>query len=236
MKRFAAALHNDVRFQFRHGFYWAYLVVTAMYAVLLSFLPESSKPLAVQLIVFSDPSALGFFFIGGIVLLEKGQQVTDCLFVTPLLVREYIAAKVASLGLLSVAAGTSVHLFALGPGSLTAWFLIGVALTSAFFTLIGLGVAARCRTLNGFFLLSPLYTLVFLPPLFGTVGFYDTPLYYALPTQASLLLIGSGHEPVGPLQAIGLIGLLAAWTAAAYACARRAIATHIVGTVGGASA
>jgi fluoroquinolone transport system permease protein len=45
-----------------------------MYLIILSFLPENIFSVALPLVVFSDPSVLGLFFIGGIILLEKGRE------------------------------------------------------------------------------------------------------------------------------------------------------------------
>ncbi|HCT90783.1 MAG TPA: ABC transporter permease, partial [Lachnospiraceae bacterium] len=46
---------------------------------------------------FSDPAAMGLFFMGAVVLLEKGQHTPCAVAVSPVRAMEYIAAKVASL-------------------------------------------------------------------------------------------------------------------------------------------
>lgn len=235
MKRMIAAFRNDVRFQFRHGFYFAYLIITIMYIVLLSFVPDPWKPMVSVIIIFSDPSALGYFFIGGIVLLEKGQHIYENLFVTPFQISEYLFAKVLSLSMLSVATSLAIHLFTFGFGEISLIFVLGVLITSVFFTLIGLGAAVRCRSLNEFFLVSPLYTLIFTVPLLGYVQWVDTPLYYLLPTQASLLLIEEPFRPLEGGQLIAMLGMLIAWTGLAYGWAHRSFQHYIIGKIGGAT-
>lgn len=231
--RFLSILQNDVKFQVRHGFYAAYLFVTVMYILLLSFLPEQSKAMLITIIVFSDPSALGFFFIGGIVLLEKGQSIYDHLFITPLTVQGYIVSKVLSLGFLSVLTSIIIHVVVLGIHQTTLLFIIGVLLTSIFFTIIGLGIAVQCKTLNGFFLIAPLYTILFCLPLLGYLGIYHTPLYYLLPTQASLLLLHSPFQTLEPWYAAGLILTISAWIGIAYIWTLHSFRKHIIYKIGG---
>jgi fluoroquinolone transport system permease protein len=229
MIRFRAALFHDIHFQWRQGFYWAYALITTIYVVLLSFLPVSYKPMMAVLIVFSDPSALGFFFIGGIILLEKGQSVIHTVFVTPLRIQEYILSKVLSLSLLSLLSSSIIHIAALGWGSLSLSFLMGVFLTSCFFTLIGLGIAVRCQTLNGFFLTS-MYTVIFMIPLLGYLEVFDSPLYYVLPTQATLIMLSANSEPLSALTFMACFIILGIWILLGYIWAKHALQAFIVGT------
>ncbi|CAH0119327.1 Fluoroquinolones export permease protein [Paenibacillus sp. CECT 9249] len=214
--RLASAFVYDMKLQFRHGFYYAYLFISAAYIVLLRLMPREYKETASILITFSDPSVLGFFFIGGLVLLEKGQNVYDNLFVTPYRPAEYIVSKTLSLTLLSVVTSYAVHVGAFGFHTNLLLYVTGVALTSFFFTLIGMGLAVRCQTLNGFFFMSTLYTFVFVLPLFETVDVWTSPLFAVLPAKASLLLLGTAFSPLDWRElAYGLL-LLAGWNAIAF--------------------
>lgn len=82
-RRFIAAMSNDIRFQYRYGFYLLYLVVSIVYAGVLLAAPQSWRPLAAAVILFSDPAALGMFFMGGIVLFEKSERTLDFLSSPP---------------------------------------------------------------------------------------------------------------------------------------------------------
>ena len=75
MKRFLVLLGADIRFQFRYGFYAVYLIVSALYIIAVRLLPESVRPAARAVVVFSDPAALGLFFMGAILLYEKSDRV-----------------------------------------------------------------------------------------------------------------------------------------------------------------
>ncbi|TXK85115.1 ABC transporter permease [Paenibacillus sp. N3.4] len=232
--RFAAAFAFDIKLQFRHGFYYAYALISAAYALLLHLLPEAYRESVDVVLTFSDPSMLGFFFIGGLVLLEKGQDIHDSLFVTPYKPSEYIFSKTLSLTFLSLLTSYAVHVSTFGFNTNPLLFLASVALTSMFFTLIGLGVAVRCKTINGFFFASSVYTIVFVLPVFETVGLWRSPLFTILPAKASLLLLGSAFQPIKVEEIIYSLCLLLAWCGLAYIWTRHSFRTFIILKIGGA--
>lgn len=87
-------------------------------AVLLRALPPDLRVLLAPPVIFSDPGIMGFFLVAALILLERGQGVLDVIFVTPLRLHEYLAAKVTAVTLLatssSLAGGALVHALVLG--------------------------------------------------------------------------------------------------------------------------
>lgn len=231
--RLMSAFLYDIKLQIRHGFYYAYLFVTITYIVILRLLPVHLREIVNVVLTFSDPSVIGFFFIGGLVLLEKGQNIFDNLFVTPYRPGEYIWSKTLSLSCLSVITSLVIHISAFGKISNAFLFTSGVLLTSIFFTLVGLGVAVRCRTLNSFFLQSSVYSFVFVIPLAETVGLWNSPLFGLLPSKGSLLLISSAFKPIGVIEGIYAYLILIVWICLAYiwasSCFRKFITLNING-------
>ena len=61
----------DMKFQIKYGFYLLYSVLTVIYLIILLAMPESWRTAAAAILIFSDPAAMGLFFMGAIVLLEK---------------------------------------------------------------------------------------------------------------------------------------------------------------------
>jgi fluoroquinolone transport system permease protein len=162
-RRFIAAMSNDIRFQYRYGFYLLYLVVSIVYAGVLLAAPQSWRPLAAAVILFSDPAALGMFFMGGIVLFEKSERTLDFLFVSPLTTGEYLWAKVLSLAVVSTLAGLAIQAVAIQKGTV----ILAAALFSGsvLFSLTGLATAARVRSLNRFFMtIAPITLVLWIPP------------------------------------------------------------------------
>jgi len=230
--RFISAFVYDVKLQFRHGFYYAYALVCVVYMLLLQALPPSFRETTATLLTFSDPSVLGFFFIGGLVLLEKGQNIHDNLFVTPYKLEEYLGSKTLSLTVLSLLSSLAIHISAFGVTSHLFAFMVGIGLTSSFFTLIGLGVAARSQTMNGFFLRSMLYTTVFFVPLLEVMGGWSSPLFALMPPKASLMLIGAAFAPLHGAGWIYALAVLVAWNILAYVWTRRLFDRHILLKIG----
>mgnify|MGYP001175463457 CR=1 FL=1 len=118
----------DVRFQWKHGFYFAYALVCLVYAGILQFVEEPYLGHTLVLLTFSDPSALGLLMAGGIVLLERGQGIFASLFATPVKIMEYIAAKCLSLSCLSLLAAYAIHVPVRGWPVSPLQFSLGVVL------------------------------------------------------------------------------------------------------------
>lgn len=189
--RLLTALGQDIRFQFRHGFYYVYLVLTVLYIITLRLLPETLVHPALTIILFTDICTLGFFFIGAIILLERGQNLTQSLFVTPLRLSEYLLAKILSFLLLSVASAFLIMLGASVGGQNFSWFIFGAVFSALIYTLFGLVFAARARHVNDYFVKSLGIGLMISLPILTYLGLFDTPLFYIFPTRATLILLDS---------------------------------------------
>ncbi|MBT4035561.1 MAG: hypothetical protein HOB84_01915 [Candidatus Marinimicrobia bacterium] len=187
--RLLAAMGQDIRFQFRHGFYYAYAVLTILYIIVLRLLPDTMVYPALTLILFSDICALGFFFIGAIVLLERGQNLTESLFVTPLRLREYLLAKILSFLFLATLSALLIMLGASIGGQDLMWFVFGAVFSALIYTLFGLIFAARARHVNDYFVKSLGAGLLISLPILAYIRLFDTPLFYIFPTRATLILL-----------------------------------------------
>ncbi len=204
--RLLYAVLADMRFQIKQGFYLVYAIITAMYLLIMSFLPDDILALALPLVVFSDPSVLGLFFIGGIILLEKGQGVLMVLVVSPLRSREYILAKVISLAMVSVLAALAITYFSHYP-TVNWWLLIlSTILTSGIFTLLGIMINAGCNTVNQYMLKTIPYMLLFILPCFALLGFPYSDFFVIFPSVAALKLMLGAYRGISgfELTALGI--------------------------------
>jgi fluoroquinolone transport system permease protein len=192
--RLLHAVLADIRFQLKQGFYLVYAVITAMYLIIMSFLPDEILTVALPLVVFSDPSVLGLFFIGGIILMEKGQGVLMVLVVSPLRSWEYVMAKVASLAIVSVLVAFAITWLSYYP-TVNWWLLLlSTILTSSIFTLLGIMINAGCNTVNQYMLKTIPYMLLFILPCFALLGFPYSDLFTIFPSVAALkLMLGVYH-------------------------------------------
>lgn len=202
--RLLHAVWADMRFQLKQGFYLVYVLITIIYLVILSFLPKEVLSVALPLVVFSDPSVLGLFFIGGIIMLEKMQGVLSVLVVSPLRTIEYILSKVISLALVSVLAAFAITGFS-HYGSVS-WLLVFIStmLTSGIFTLCGIMITAGCKTVNQYMVKTIPYMLLFILPCFSLIGFPYSDLFSIIPSVAALRLMIGAYMGIPLYEAVGL--------------------------------
>lgn len=202
--RLLHAILADIRFQFKQGFYLVYVLITVMYLIILSFLPEDVLSVGLPLVVFSDPSVLGLFFIGGIIMFEKMQGILSVLVVSPLRTVEYILSKVISLAFVSVLAAFAITGFS--QYSNVNWLLVflSVVLTSGIFTLCGIMITAGCNTVNQYITKTVPYMLLFVLPCFSLLGFPYSDLFTIIPSVAALRLMLGAYMGIPLYEAVGL--------------------------------
>lgn len=152
----------DMKFQGRYGFYLLYGILTAFYIVLLLSLPQSWKENAAAMLIYSDPAAMGLFFMGAIILLEKSQRVTPFFAVSPIRVWEYVCSRVISLSMLALLVG--VPLAAVANLESLPFVLMGTFLASVLFALSGLIIATKITSLNQFILATVPVEIIALVP------------------------------------------------------------------------
>jgi fluoroquinolone transport system permease protein len=160
----ATLVIHDARLQLRYGIFAAYAVVVAIYVgVLLSAGPRLPQ-WAPAFIIFTDPAALGFFFLGGLMMLERSEGVRTALATTPLSLRDYLASKALTLTALALLACIALYL-AHGTGN-AALLLCTVALTSFQYIGIGVPIALRFKTVSGYLMGSTGFLTPVIAPAF----------------------------------------------------------------------
>ncbi len=218
----------DVRFQFRHGFYAIYLIISAIYVAILWSIPAASRLLVTNALVFTDTSVLGLTFIGAIVLLEKQQNILQSLFVTPVRLAEYVIAKILSLSLIALLASLVILILPNGIRPSIGFFILGVLLSSGIFILIGLAAGARVTSLNGYLFGVMAGTIFFALPLLDYLQVYKSWWLYLLPSHAQLVLLSATHVELGVARTLFSILILALWFIAAWLWAVRSFTIFIL--------
>lgn len=230
--RFISLFAFDIRFQWRHGIYIVYAFVCACYWTLLNFIPDKYLEKTVIVLTFSDPSALGLILAGGILLLERDQGVHAPLFVTPIRIRHYLFAKVASLSVISLITAWVIHTTSIGVPEFPFLFSAGVVLTSSLMTLLSIGVVVRYQTINGFILMSQVYALPLILPLLAFFDVWNIRLFQILPTEGTLLLLRSAFSPLSTEEILYAFFILIIWNYAIYSWAKLSYKKYVLGGVG----
>lgn len=218
--RLLKLIKGDLFFLARYGLFLVYAVFIVVYLIMLHYIPGETGTFVMKLLVFSDPAAMGLFFMGAVVLLEKSQRVNCSLAVSPVTVSEYIASKAAAFLIAGVAVGLII---AFGSGrSLNLAGITGIAGGSLIFSMGGLFVASKTRSLNQFIIFSlPVEIFVSAPGFLAAFGKLSSSLWLMHPGVASMSLLF--RELVTVQFLLSVLSLLA-WAVIAFAVANKAVA------------
>ena len=196
MRRLAAAIVCDMRLQVRNGFYYAAAFVAVFWALALSRIPAKFLALWLPVFILSNILINTFYFMAGLVLLEKAEGTLMAQSVTPLRSWEYLISKVVTLTVVSVCESLVITLFGYGAAFGPAAFFLGVMSSAVLFALTGFLLVIRYDSINEFLFPSFLFTLLFVPPFLSYFGFIGSWLVYLHPMQASLLLTQAAFESI----------------------------------------
>lgn len=212
----------DVRVQSRERIYLFTAFTTAAFAIVILLLPENAPPTVVTAILLLDPAIVGLGFVGGLVLLERSQNMPPALAVTPASPADYVLAKLVTFAALTIAGGLAIVLVAWWPpsGALVLRMALALACTGVLAVLGGLVMVATAHSLNHLIARAfPVSIVVELPLLahFGVVdGWLAWVLFALSPGHAMLraLLWAADPSAVSPVEliyAFGYMSLLSAF-------------------------
>ena len=194
--RLVSLMVHDARLQWRYGIYGAYAVVIVMYILAIVRAGQFLPSWVPGLIVFSDPAALGFFFLGALMMLEESEGVRSALAVAPLSSGDYFISKAVTLTGMALFAVAIIVPF-LHARADPLLLMIAVALTSVQYVAIGVPIALRFKTVNGYLVGSAAFLAPVVAP--GFLALLDpTPAWsLVIPAvaQFKLILVATGSAP-----------------------------------------
>lgn len=179
-------------FLWKYGIIVLYAIFTMFYLCLLGAIPVSARETTATILIFTDPAAMGLFFMGAVVLFEKSQRVESSLGVSPIMISEYVVAKIVPMMLIGCTVATVLCVFS---HTYTSVCLIGVALSSILFSLCGLAVSSNIRSLNGFMIATlPFEIMLCVPAILYQFGVIESSTWLVHPGVAAIYLIGGQTE------------------------------------------
>lgn len=193
MRTFIKLLKWDLLLLAKYGILPVAIGIGALYIALIYFL--NIPPNIIALLIFSDPSMMGFIFVGVMVLFEKQAGTSSALIVTPLRPWQYLLSKSISLTIpaliisiaMTFASRESVNLLLV---------IVAVFLTSVLFLLLGFIGAQRVKTFNQYILIIPMFIAPLCIPIIDYFGLWESPLMWIIPTQSSLILLKAAFVDV----------------------------------------
>ena len=228
MKRLKTAVLWEMRLQFRQGFYYAAAFIAVLMTIVLWQFPQAELPTILPLFVLGNMTIGTFYFMAGLVLLEKGDGVLEGLIVSPLRQGEYLAAKMISLTLLTLVENVGIVTAVYGLNANLLLLVLGVGLMASFNVLCGFIAVARYDSINSFLMPSILITLTLSVPLVDYLGFWRSPLLYLHPVQAMLLLLKGAFAPIAVWQMVYGVLYAALWIGLLFRISERIFYRFIV--------
>jgi fluoroquinolone transport system permease protein len=204
VRRLAATVRTDVRVQARNGFYLAAAVVVACSILLLRWLPAETAALLLPIVLLENGLVNTFYFVGALLLLERGEGTFAAQSVTPLLAGEYLASKLLTLTALSLVESLAIAAAVRGLDARLVAMAVGIALAATLFCLAGVALVVRYAAINEFIMPSVLYAALLTVPVLGAFGIGAPAWYLAHPLQGPLeLMRGAPPTPGRWAYAIG---------------------------------
>ena len=191
----------DLQLQLKNGFYYAVVfVLLTWFLVLTQLPPEINWGYLLPAIVFGNLVMVNFYFVAGLVLLEKGEGTLEAQVVTPLADWEYLVSKAVTLTALSIVEQFVIVWSAYGLGFGVVALIAGTALAAILYTLTGFILVARYDSINEYLFPSVLYVFVLSLPLLHYLDLWDTWFLYLHPFTAPLVLLKAAFAPILPWQ------------------------------------
>jgi fluoroquinolone transport system permease protein len=225
VRGFADILRFDVIVQARNGFYWASLFVVLSISALLAAMPVAvidNPGLWVPALAAFNLQITTFFFVAGLLLLEKDEGTLTALGVTPLSARKYVLAHTTTLTTLAAAETLIIIWFAFGFA--TSWALFaGIGALGITYTCFGVAVAARYDSINSLLLPASVIVTVLLLPLLAHFGLAPRVLMIWHPMEPAITLMRSAYEPTAMRElTFGVVGS-GLWAYLAFRLAQNAV-------------
>lgn len=210
MTRIVGALGTEALLVWRYRVVLAVAVATVLWVVLLRVVPPEARPALLPWILFLDLTGIGFFFVPAMELVERSEGVTDARSVTRLSPAGHTLVRAGASTALSLAASVAVVAAAGVPS--TAIVLSGVALTSAFFSLLALVLILPLDSFTGFMTRVPTVAIpLLLPAIVYMTGLSRSPWLHLSPATSGAAWM-TGHASLAGALWLGLwvLGLAAA--------------------------
>ncbi|MEO8257018.1 MAG: hypothetical protein ABI868_06690 [Acidobacteriota bacterium] len=223
MSALLTALRWDVVLQARNGFYWATAFIVLVVGTLLLAIPETARthPDAwVPAIIASNLQITTFFFVAGLMLLERDEGTLAALAVSPFSPGGYLAARTITLTALGAVETILVVWIGFGAGGSWLPILAGTTALGVIYTGCGVAIAARYDSVNAMLLPASAFVALLLLPLVPHFGLAPHTWFRLHPIEPALALIRGGYGGSDPGSlAFGAVGS-AAWSAVAFAWGR----------------
>lgn len=215
----------DITLQARNGFYYASVFVALTISAVVVSLPALGAASAVWVpaVFVFNLVITTFFFVTGLILLDREEGTLTALAVAPMNPSTYLASRIATLTVL--ASLETVVIVAIGFQLPARWplLLTGSAALGLFYTCAGAIIASRYASVNELLLPASCIVTFLMLPLVAHFGFQTRAVYLAHPVEPALTLLRAAYQPLSGFEvAAALMGAIF-WSVLSYAIARHRV-------------
>ena len=221
----------DLRVALRYNIITVTIVITILYTLIIKLIPGGEITEVLATLIFSDPTMLGFIFIGAIILFEKDANTLQALSVTPIYAWQYLWSKAIALTLIALFCSCGIAIAGHGVHVNFLWLILATTLSSFLFIFIGIIGVSRVKSFNHYIILIPLFLLPTVLPLIDFYDIYKSWIFYLIPTQGSLLLFRAAFEGGTPFDIIYSFGMLGISIYISYKLAEKHFLNYLTGKI-----
>jgi fluoroquinolone transport system permease protein len=228
MTAMLTALRWDVVLQARNGFYWASAFLVMMIGALLLNVPDpvrANSAVWVPAILAINLRITTFFFVAGLMLLERDEGTLAALAVSPLSPTGYLAMRTFSLT--ALAAAETIALVWIGFGTSGSWWLMlaGTAALGVIYTGFGAAIAVRYESVNALLLPASAFVALLLLPLLPHFGLAPRLPFLVHPLEPPMILLRAAYGMIDRTEVVfGIAGSLG-WSALAFVWGQNRVRT-----------
>jgi fluoroquinolone transport system permease protein len=223
---FFNAVRWDITLQARNGFYWATVFLVIVVGVLLLYVPEGVRahPATwVPAVLTVNLQITTFFFVAGLILLERDEGTLHALAVSPFSPSRYLAMRIISLTALGAVETLAVVWLGFGAGGRWPLILGGTFALGVIYTALGAAVAARYESINTLLLPASAFVTLLLLPLLPHFGLVPREPFLLHPIEPAMALLRAGYSVFEITDVVyGVVGC-AAWSGVAFVWGRNRV-------------
>ncbi|NOK62841.1 MAG: hypothetical protein GFH23_1086674n88 [Chloroflexi bacterium AL-N1] len=228
MTRLFATTRCDMQLQLRNGFYYATTFIVIVWAMLFMQVSLSNLGWLLPVLILGNLLINTFYFIGGLVLLEKGEGTLSAQIVTPLRTEEYLSAKIISLTFLALLENVIIASLFYGLAYQFLPLILGIILASIIYILAGFIIVVGYNAINEYLLPSVLYTSILAAPLLTYIVQWEHWLMYLHPLQGPLVLMQAAIQPIILWQWLYGISYSVCWIILLYSLSQHAFRRFVI--------
>jgi fluoroquinolone transport system permease protein len=210
----------QLRLLIRYQIILTAFVIAAAYILAFKLVPFIQIDKVLIFLIFSDPTLLGFIFIGAMILFEKADQTLPAQVITPLHSSEFLWAKAIALLVPALICSLSMMMAGQGTQFRVILFILNTGLSSLIFTFLGIVGVMHVKTFNQYLIVIPLFLAPTSLPLLSFFGLTNLNILYIIPTQSTLYLFEQVLGSPNTFKELACLSYLVLWVYLSYRYAK----------------